>query len=264
MKSLSKIAGIVAAVIIAVSFIFDDNNVNQPGNKDNNVATQNSINSYAMRAADNTWPALNDGQSIQMNDLMKKNYYLVFDGSGSMKDSNCSNGKSKIAVAKIAVTGFINKIPGDANIGLAIFDARGTSERAVLGGSNKQNVIHQVQQASAGGGTPLKSSIEHAYKALKQQAMKQLGYGEYHLIVITDGEASGGEDPRYVVDDLLNHSPVVLHTIGFCIEGGHSLNQAGYTFYKSASNPEQLAMGLESVLAETSDFEVDSFEGQLQ
>lgn len=222
------------------------------------------VKSYAMRAVDNRWPSMDASQSMVVDDLARKNYYLVFDGSGSMRDSSCSGGKEKISVAKKSVTEFISKIPNDANVGLLVFDERGIYERAALGTASRDKSIKAINQVTAGGGTPLKSSIEHAYKSLSKQAEKQLGYGEYHLVVVTDGVASKGQEPRKIVSELINDSPVVLHTIGFCIGGNHSLNQAGLTLYKSANNPQELTQGLDSVLAEATDFDVDSFEGLAQ
>jgi Ca-activated chloride channel homolog len=228
------------------------------------VPAQTAVNTanYSMRPTDNKWPTMQDTKSAVDNNLVKKNYYLVFDGSGSMNEVNCSNGKAKIAVAKQSVTQFISKIPTDANIGLAIFDNNGVYEGAKLGQSSKQQAIEQINHATAGGGTPLNAVIDHAYKSLSQQAQKQLGYGEYHLVVVTDGVASNGQDPSDTVQKLIQESPVVLHTIGFCIAGNHSLNQAGVTIYKSANNPTELARGLESVLAEVDDFNVNSFQDQ--
>lgn len=262
MKNKFNVIVIVIGVVIAASSFYDSTN-NKSQVSDNNSATKTS-DFYALRTADNTWPKISETSVAQVQNLMNRNYYLVLDASGSMGDSNCTNGQSKLEVAKAAVVKFIKKIPDNANIGLVIFDGRGTREYTQLGGKRKDGAIKQVMQAYSGGGTPLKTSIEHAYKSLSSQAVKQLGYGEYHLVVVTDGEASNGEEPNYIVQDLLNHSPVVLHTIGFCIKGGHSLNQAGNTFYKSANNPEQLATGLDSVLAEMPDFKVEVFEGQAQ
>jgi hypothetical protein len=78
------------------------------------------------------------------------------------------------------------------------------------------------------------------------------------MVVVTDGEATGAE-PRGIVDRLLAESPVVLHTIGFCIESDHSLNQAGRILYRSADSPKELAEGLTDVLAEAPAFDVSAF-----
>ena len=267
MKNKSNIIYVVAAAIL-IGLLFDESE-NQPQlNTDEVRSTKKTALSgstpYAMRANDNSWPTISENSVVQTDDLTDKNYYLVLDGSGSMKESNCSNGKTKIAVAKEAVIRFIDKIPDNANVGLAIFDSYGNYERTKLGKGRKESAIQQVKQVLEGGGTPLRSAIKYAYNSLSEQAVKQLGYGEYHLVVITDGEASSGQEPNSVVRKLLSQSPVVLHTIGFCIQGGHSLNQSGNTFYKSANNPEQLDTGLDSVLAEAPDFTADTFEGQTQ
>ena len=219
---------------------------------------------YALRAVDNTWPAIETSQEVVSDNLSRNNYYLVFDGSGSMGDRECASGQTKIKVAKSAMVEFISKIPDDANIGLLVFDNSGTRERVALGQNSKDRTIDAILKVQAGGGTPLDSAIRLAYKSLTRQAKSQLGYGEYHLVVITDGEATSGQNPANIVGKVTNKSPVVLHTIGFCISGRHSLNQAGVTLYKSANNPTELARGLDSVLAEASDFTVDTFEGQAQ
>jgi hypothetical protein len=117
-----------------------------------------------------------------------------------------------------------------------------------------------VQKIAASGSTPLLSAITAAYKAISLQAQKQFGYGEYHLIVITDGEADQGEDPGRIVSKILGESPVTVHTIGFCIGAGHSLNVPGITNYRAANNPEELLAGLQNVLAESSEYVVDTFE----
>jgi hypothetical protein len=91
------------------------------------------------------------------------------------------------------------------------------------------------------------------------RAAAQLGYGEYHLVVVTDGEANQGEDPRAIVDVITRKSPIVVHTIGFCIGQNHSLNQPGKTVYRAADNPEDLERGLAEVLAEAPSFDAQSF-----
>ena len=61
------------------------------------------------------------------------------------------------------------------------------------------------------------------------------------------------------LNTLLKESPIVLHTIGFCIDSKHALNQAGRTIYKAADNPEALRQGLSDVLAEAPQFAVTKF-----
>jgi len=215
----------------------------------------------ANSAQKRTWPAPVDEskQPPVAADLASRNYYIIFDGSGSMERDGCSNGRSKIDVAKESLEKFAANVPETANLGLAVFDARGVAEEVPLGRENRSDFIAKVKAVFPGGATPLKSAMALGSEKLEEQARRQLAYGEYNLVVVTDGEASAGEDPRSIVADLLLNSPVVVHTIGFCISGDHSLNQPGKTVYKAANEPEQLTKGLEEVLAESETFDVATF-----
>lgn len=272
MKGLTKIIFYFVLVFIGIAIYKDFTqswNTGQSassatGSQPQNPAARDPDMMYALRAADNTWPAIEASQEVVSDDLSRNNYYLVFDGSGSMGDRECASGKTKIRVAKSAMVDFVSKVPNDANIGLLVFDNNGTRERVALGQNAKERTIEEIGKVHSGGGTPLDSAIRLAYKSLTRQAKSQLGYGEYHLVVVTDGEASKGQNPASIVESVTSKSPVVLHTIGFCISGKHSLNQAGITLYKSANNPLELARGLDSVLAEATDFSVDAFDGQVQ
>lgn len=216
---------------------------------------------YSYRATDNSWPKLTDNAGTIAGNILAKNYYVVLDGSGSMSGSECAGGSNKMAVAKEAIITFAKQLPANANLGLFIFDNNGQSERVALRENNQSDFIHAVNAVRANNGTPLYSAVRHGYLALEKQAIKQLGYGEYHLVIVTDGEASVGEDPTNAVDEILMASPIVIHTIGFCIDENHSLNKRGVTYYRAADNPESLQQGLEAVLAEASSFNVDTFNG---
>lgn len=217
--------------------------------------------SYALRPA-NSWPSLVQDAAAKTSvgaDLFAANYYVVLDASGSMNEVACSAGQRKIEAAQQALAAFAASVPPDANLGLALFEERGLGERVPLGTANREAFGLAVEQAIAGGGTPLRSAIELAYARLTDQAQRQLGYGEYHLVVVTDGHASSGQEPRAVVDTLLAQSPVVLHTIGFCIGEHHALNQPGRTYYRAADDPQALRQGLDAVLAEAPSFSVNRF-----
>jgi hypothetical protein len=190
--------------------------------------------------------------------VMQRNYYVVFDASGSMSESRCAGNSRKIDVAKRALLAFARQMPSDANLGLLVFNASGIRELIEIGPNNPETLANAINRVQPGGETPLAGAIRYAYRALSKRGAEQLGYGEYHLVVVTDGEATG-EDPRGIVDRLITESPVVLHTIGFCIGADHSLNQAGRTVYQSADNPQALEQGLSDVLAEAPSFDVKKF-----
>lgn len=180
----------------------------------------------------------------------RRNFLIVLDGSGSMADTQCSGNMPKIAAAKQAIAAFATKLRPDDNLGLCAFDSRGVTERAPLS-LNRGAFNSALQAVRSDSNTPLGRAVKLGYSLLQKEARRQLGYGEYYLVVVTDGEADRGDDPRDIVNKVVSESPVVISTIGFCIGEGHSLNRPGLTLYHDATNLEQLNQGLESVLAES-------------
>jgi Mg-chelatase subunit ChlD len=207
------------------------------------------------------WPRLPDGElpKIDMTRALSTNYMMVFDGSGSMLEVECSGRQRKIDVATSAVERFIAQVPDGANLGLVAFDRNGMDERAPLG-PDRRAFARALDKVRAGDDTPLRSAITLAYGKLEQQAISQLGYGEYHLVVVTDGVPDPeSEDPRGIVDTIVGESPVVVHTVGFCLDEDHALNQPGKTYYAAADSPEALQQELAQVLAEAPSFDADDF-----
>lgn len=208
------------------------------------------------------WPLLETGAAAPaaLGEAATSNYVVVLDGSGSMRASECSGGTSKLDAAKRALAHFVRAVPASAKLGLVVFDGEGISERVPLGSDNRDAFVAALNRVEAVGGTPLRSSIELAYDKLTAQGRQQLGYGDYHLVVVTDGSPQpASEDPTPIVNRILGESPVVLHTIGFCIGSDHVLNQPGRSYYVAAESPEQLAQGLGAVLAEAPSFDVTQF-----
>jgi len=206
------------------------------------------------------WPFLQDNKQNQVADnLLASNIYIVFDASGSMGEGGCSGGEAKILVAKRAVLEFAKSIPGNVNLGLVAFDSSGTRERLPLSPLNNEALESTVGSVSFGGGTPLSAAMRIGYEALTEQGKKQLGYGEYHLLVVTDGRANNVQELNREVHRILKKSPVIIDTIGFCIDENHSLHQPGKTNYSTASDFDSLVQGMRSVLAEAPSFSVSEF-----
>jgi hypothetical protein len=166
---------------------------------------------------------------------------------------------SKMRAAFQALADFAQSVPEDANFGLSVFTDGRSRELMPLSRGNRERVAGLQQQIKPSGSTPLMSSIAEAYERLTQQGRRQLGYGEYHLVVITDGQATAGQEPDKLIGKILSESPVMLHTIGFCIGPQHALNRPGQSYYLAADNPRALRRGLDDVLAEAPDFDVIQF-----
>ncbi|MEO7397150.1 MAG: vWA domain-containing protein [Ilumatobacteraceae bacterium] len=218
--------------------------------------------SYARDAMRDNWPPLPEAAApaAVADSVATSNYYVVLDGSGSMLESECSGSVTKIEAAVASLGEFVKLVPEEANLGLVVFDGQGISERVPLGTGNRDAFLQALAQTRADGGTPLRTSITLGYDQLVKQGQRQLGYGDYHLVVVTDGVPDpSSEDPRSIVQTISTLSPVVLHTIGFCIGSDHVLNQPGRSYYVAADSPQQLAEGLGAVLAEAPSFDVVAF-----
>lgn len=227
------------------------------------TAAHEAVKSYALNAARDNWPPIAQGEhsSLPIAEAGTVNYYVVLDGSGSMNESECGGGSRKIKAAVAALEQFFQQLPKTANVGLAVFDGAGLSERVPLARDNRNDISAALRRVKANGGTPLRSAIALGYGKLLQQGERQLGYGDYHLVVVTDGKPEPEtENPASEVQSLLADTPVVLHTIGFCIGTDHVLNQPGRSYYVAANSPEQLQQGLGDVLAEAPKFDASHFD----
>jgi Ca-activated chloride channel family protein len=196
---------------------------------------------------------------------LARNFYFVFDGSGSMSEAlnkQCQGDKrfgSRLDGAKWAIEQFIPLVPPDVNLGLWIFDANGNSERLRLGAESRAQFLTAVQKTRAGGKTPLTESIEQGVNRLVQQRDRQLGYGEFRLVVVTDGEATGRPLPQAVA--YARERRIPIYTIGLCLGVQHELRKYSVS-YRAADSIEALRQGLEETLAETSVFDPQTFPGR--
>lgn len=193
---------------------------------------------------------LDDPQGVAS---LARNFYFIFDGSGSMGDMYA--GQVKLKGAKEAVRKFLTKVPQDANLGLYVFDDRGTREVVPLGPNKRDAFMQAIDTVEHGGTTPLAESIRFGTDRLVQQYKSQLGYGEYRLIVVTDGMASG--IPNAAQRAARYSMPI--YAIGLGIGGDHPL-RAYAVSYREASNYEDLERALEETLAELPSFDPTEFE----
>lgn len=192
---------------------------------------------------------------------LTRNIYFIFDGSGSMNaapDKFCKGDKrfrKKIDGAKWAIKEFLKKVPKDINIGLYVFDSRGTYEAVPLGPNNFKKFIKAIDKVRPGGQTPLASSIRKGTNKLVNQYKKQLGYGEFRIVAVTDGIADGIPEAAIYATER----GIPIYAIGICIGQDHPLRQWAVS-YRAADNFSDLAKGLEETLAETPVFDLKEFD----
>jgi uncharacterized protein YegL len=217
---------------------------------------------YGLRGADQTWPLGYWDDVIISTDIQARNFYVIFDGSGSMNDESCGDGQRRIDVAKSSVATFFDTLPKNVNTGLLVFDEKGLYEASPLKLVDSISLSATISRIKAGGTTPLGLSLKTGLQKLTQQAHKQQGYGEYHLVVITDGAASDPDMMNDTIKNITKETPINIHTIGFCLRSSHALNQQGVIDYSSASSSAQLLKRLKAVLAEAESFDTTQFQGR--
>ncbi|MCP3958517.1 MAG: VWA domain-containing protein [bacterium] len=192
---------------------------------------------------------------------LARNFYFIFDGSGSMKSEpggGCRGDQtfgSKLEGAQWAVEEFLAKVPEDVHIGLYVFDRNGRREVVPLAAGNRQAFLNAVNNIHAGGGTPLAEGIQLGVDKLVEQYQRQLGYGEFRLVVVTDGRA--GSIPSAARFAAQYGMPI--YAIGLCIDEDHPLRRYAVS-YRAADSFDDLAQGLEETLAELPAFDATEFD----
>jgi uncharacterized protein with von Willebrand factor type A (vWA) domain len=189
--------------------------------------------------------------------MITRNFVIIFDDSGSMAGPD-ADGTPKIDTAKNAVVEWSKSVPAEANVGLVSFHS-GIWSLQPLTPTSKDQLISVVQKIKQGGGTPLSAAFQASFDMLTKQGIQQLGYGEYTMVVITDGQANNGQRLNKLVHFVLDNSPIQIYTIGFGIGTDHTLNQPGLIQYRPAENLAELQKGLKEVLAEAETFDETEF-----
>ena len=190
------------------------------------------------------------------------NFYFAFDMSGSMNEK-CS-GERKIDGAKKAVTRFMKNVPDEVNIGLMLFGTRsgdGYVETLPLGSGNKDEFLKIIESLQPEGQTPLGEALLESVDKVTEQYKKQLGYGTYRIIIITDGEQTG-IDLKEPCNYLARHGFIGLYSIGLCMKSSHTLKKYSLS-YRDANNYEELEQALVEATAESDVFDANLFDENL-
>ena len=198
--------------------------------------------------------------AVQGEVSLDRNFYVVFDGSGSMLDAGCAGRfPDRLEAAKWAVTEFATQsVPANVSLGLYAFDARGAGPRVPLNKDNREMMRQQIAQIRGGGATPLDTAITAGVTELATQRARQLGYGDFYLVVATDGEASDVAEARNAVQFAHKHAIPII-TIGFCLDRDHAL-AGGSISYRSADNPQALLAALQQTQGESPYFDNSVFQ----
>lgn len=191
----------------------------------------------------------------------EKNFYFLFDVSGSMSET--CDGSPKIEGAKQAIYTFLEKVPDNVNIGLLLFGVRsdeyGIKEVVPIGSNNKDKFKEEIAGVYPDGGTPLSNAVYYGTYQLVERYKQQLGYGEFRLIVITDGIASYPDKFAETLKDSRKYPFIAIYGIGLCMDANHILKSYALK-YTDADNYTELGKALEETVAELEDFDLTTFD----
>ncbi len=179
-----------------------------------------------------------------------QNVVVVLDDSGSMKERMKSR-KTRIEAAKSAILAVLETLPESANVGVTLLNGRidRSSWVVPLGPVDIEKSRTAIRQVRAKGGTPLGRFMKVGTDALLQMRRDD-HYGDYRLLIVTDGEANDGRLVERYLPDILSRG-ISVDVIGVDMAEDHSLaNQV--SSYRRADDPDMLVEAVREVFAEIS------------
>jgi hypothetical protein len=176
---------------------------------------------------------------------------IVLDDSGSM-NTYMASGSSRLEVAKQSLGAVISSLPDDTRLGIVLLNGNTWEPDnwfVPFGKLDKPIVDAKLKGLSCGGGTPLAGAMKAGADALLAVRGKER-FGNYKLLVVTDGEADDKGTVDMYVTDIMSRG-IILDAIGLDMTKSHSLATQVHS-YKDANNPEQLVHAISATFAETS------------
>ncbi len=197
--------------------------------------------------------------SIADTDLHSDNIIVILDASGSMRDKfRADESKSKMEAAKTALKEVLAKVPDGTNIGLLVFSGSNIHDEWVypLGPKDTERLMVAIDRPQPGGGTPLGKYMRIGANRLLEHREKQYNYGNYQLLIVTDGIAQDQEKVEQYTPSILNRQ-IRMDVIGVDMQTDHSLAKDADS-YRKADNPGELVAAVSQILAETGGTDTDT------
>ncbi|MDE0483977.1 MAG: VWA domain-containing protein [Candidatus Poribacteria bacterium] len=189
---------------------------------------------------------------ITDNGVHTDNIVIILDASGSMQDKfRADETRSKMDAAKEALKEVLAKVPDGTNIGLLVFSGRNIRDEWVypLGPKDTARIIAAIDLPQPEGGTPLGRYMRIGANRLLEQREKQYNYGNYRLLIVTDGEAQDQAKIEQYTPEILNRQ-IRVDVIGVDMKTDHKLATDADS-YRRADNPGELVAAVSQILAET-------------
>ena len=178
--------------------------------------------------------------SASAEDLQRDNLVIMMDCSGSM-------GGEKLEKAKNALKEILAHVPSNTDIGLVSFGAN-SGWNYPLGPRKNSQLMQAIDGLASGGDTPLGAYMKMGADRLLEQKKKQMGYGTFRLLVITDGEAQNPQLVDLYAPEIMRKG-ITLDVIGVFMAEQHTLSRVSHS-YREAQDTQSLQKAITEVLAE--------------
>lgn len=179
------------------------------------------------------------------------NVVILLDASGSMAERMPGTNRDKLSVARDALKEVLRQLPESTRVGLLVFG--GGTERTddwyyPLSARDDTRLFAAIDATRAGRGTPLGAYIKRAADRLLEERRRQLGYGTFRLLIVSDGEAQDQDLVNRYTPEVMARG-ITMDVIGVAMASRHTLATRVHS-YRTANDEESLRRALREVLAE--------------
>ncbi len=194
---------------------------------------------------------LGAGPAVRAAEDAHDNIVILLDSSGSMAERMPGTRQDKLTAAKTALKEVLQRLPASTHVGLLVFG--GGHQRAddwvyPLGPREDTRLIRAIDGMHADGGTPLGAYIKRAADRLLEERARQLGYGTFRLLIVSDGEAQDQELVNRYTPEVMSRG-ITVDVIGVAMARRHTLATRAHS-YRAANDSESLRRALHEVLGE--------------
>lgn len=184
---------------------------------------------------------------------------VLLDDSGSMRNQmrTDSGMEPRMVVAKTALTRVVEQLSPQTTFGLLLMNgARGNGGWLVpLAPLDRASTLSRIANVKADGGTPLGQSMKSAIDELLERR-SEVPYGDYRLLVVTDGEATDRRVLEQFLPDMVARG-IIIDVIGVDMQSDHSLASRAHS-YRRANDASSFEKALSEIFAESADSSTDS------